>query len=241
MNQNYSDEILNAYLDNELTGAERKKLIEDLRGDKLLRQRVCQLEQVRNMVKIAYHDVEEKQHEHHVTRKRAGSIAAIAASIFVIVGALAGWYAHQQFRNEASLVQLAEYVEHNQAVSDSKPWRVLIHVTSDEPHRLETLFHETESILEEFATKQQKVSVQILTNSKGLNLLNKKQTTYGKKIAELQEKYDNIVFMACARAIERMRTEKGMDVELLPNTQVTPSAIHEVLQRQREGWTYIRI
>lgn len=241
MKQDYSDEMLNAYLDDELASVERAKLIDQLRSDMALRKRVCQLEQVRNMVKIAYHDVGDDKPEHHNLPRKTASIAAIAASVFIIVGALAGWYGHQQLNQKQSLVELAEYLEYNQPVSDAQPWRVLMHVTSDDPYRLNILLDEAEKILRQHQARQQKVAIQILANGRGLNMLNSKTSVYGKRIAELQKKYDNIVFMACAKAIERIKNEKGLNVELLPNTHIAPSALHEVLQKQREGWTYIKI
>lgn len=236
----YSDEMLNAYLDNELAGEERQRLIEDLQENEGLRQRVCRLEQVRNMVSIAYHDIPEPQH--HVTTKKRGyaSMASIAAGILVVVGVLGGWFGHSYYQAEKSLVQLADSLQVN-ALNEAKPWRVLLHVTSDDSYRLNILLNEAESILKEYQDKQQKVAIQILANGKGLNLLRNDKTPYAKRIAELQSKYDNIIFMACAKAMARVQQKTGKQVELLPNTLIAPSAIGEVLTRQRDGWTYIKI
>lgn len=241
MNQDYSDEMLNAYLDGELAGAEKKHLLNQLRTDKELRQRVCQLEQVRNMVTIAYHDVTD---EKYVTDKRPHRInkyAAIAASLFVAIGAALGWYAHQQMQMEPSLLELAKQVQHNPAVQTGETWRVLMHVTSDDPYRLNALLNETESLLQEYAASNRKVSVQILANSQGLNMLRSDVSPYAKRIADMQTKYDNLIFTACAKAMARIEQEKGQKVTLLPNTGVTSSAIQEVLNKQRDGWTYIKI
>jgi len=237
----YSDEMLNAYLDNELHSDERKNILHDLRTDKELQDRLCQLEQVRNMVSIAYHEVPDPAMPDDNTRRGLTRKTAVAAgAVFAIVGALAGWMGHSYLKQDTSLVSLANQVQVNQP-SSTQAWKVLLHVTSDEPHRLETLLNETEKILSEYDNRQQKVAIQVLANGKGLNLLRSDKSKYGKRIADLQKKYDNLIFMACAKAMSRVQQKTGNSVELLPATQIAPNALGEVLDKQRQGWTYIKI
>jgi intracellular sulfur oxidation DsrE/DsrF family protein len=239
---NYSDEMLNAYLDNELASEERKRLIEDLRENDGLRQRVCKLEQVRNMISIAYHDIPAPKHTLDPKGRSRSSFATIAASILVVVGIIGGWFGHAYLQQKNSgLVQLADSVQVNDPVEGVRPWKVLLHVTSDDEYRLNALLDETEKVLREYKARQQKVSVQILANGKGLNLLRDDKSPYGKRIAELQSNYDNLIFMACAKAMARVKQQTGKDVQLLPGIQVAPSALGEVLSKQKEGWTYIKI
>jgi len=238
---NYSDEILNAYLDNELAGEERKRLIEDLRENDGLRQRVCKLEQIRNMVSIAYHDIPDPQHNLDSKERGLSSFATIAAGILVVVGVVGGWFGHAYLQQESGLVQLADRVQVNNPADPAHPWKVLLHVTSDDPYRMNVLLDEAEKILHEYRAKQQKVSIQILANGKGLNLLRSDKSKYSKRIADLQSNYDNLIFVACAKAMARVKQKTGKDVQLLPDTQIAPSALGEVLDRQKEGWTYIKI
>jgi len=239
--QDYTDEILNAYLDNELATEERRRLIEDIRDNDELRQRVCNLEQVHNMVAIAYHDLPEPQHNIEAKPRRLPSFATLAASILLVCGVVGGWFGHVYLQADKTLLQLADSIQINQPVGSTQPWRVLLHVTSDDPYRLNALLTETENILREYQGRQQKVSIQILANGKGLKLLRNDNSPYSKRLAELQSNYDNLVFMACAKAIARVQKRTGKVFSLLPNTRIAPSALSEVLNRQREGWTYIKI
>lgn len=238
---NYSDEMLNAYLDNELAGEERKRLIEDLRDNDGLRQRVCRLEQVRNMVSIAYHDIPDPKGTMKTKYRGFSSFTAVAASIMIIVGIVGGWLGHSYLQKDNSLVQLADSIQVNDPANTARTWRVLLHVASNDQFRLNALLEETENILKQYENKKQKVSIQILVNGKGLNLLRSKNSPYGKRIASLKKRYKNITFVACARALNRLKQEKGIDLKLVPEAQVVPSALREVLQRQKEGWTYIKI
>jgi len=237
----YSDEILNAYLDNELASEERQRLIEDIRDHEGLRQRVCNLEQIRNMISIAYHDLPEPQQRIETKPRRFSPYVGIAASIMIVFGLIGGWFGHAYLQEDKTLLQLADSVQVNPPTDLSHPWRVLLHVTSDDPYRLNAMLTETETILREYRAKNQKVAIQILANGKGLNLLRNDKSPYAKRIAELQSNYDNLIFMACARAMARVQQKTGKAVPLLPNIRVAPSALSEALNRQREGWTYIKI
>ena len=54
----YSDEFLNAYIDDQLDEAERSALLTELKVNDELSRRVCQLRKARDMVQLAYLDVD---------------------------------------------------------------------------------------------------------------------------------------------------------------------------------------
>lgn len=238
----YSDEMLNAFLDDELHSEERKHIIHDLRTDRDLQERLCQLEQIRKMVSIAYYDVpaSEEQPATHMPRRQKHRTTIAAGMVLAIVGVLSGWLGHSYLKQDDSLVSLADQVQYNQP-GVAQPWKVLLHVTSDDPYRLNIMLEEAEKILREYEHRQQAVTIQVLANGNGLNLLRSDTSHYAKRIAALQKRYHNLIFTACANAMARVEHKTGKPVHLLPATEITPSALGEVLNKQREGWTYIKI
>ena len=48
----------------------------------------------------------------------------------------------------------------------------------------------------------------------------------------------NAKFTACAIAMKNQQVEKS---QLLPNVQVVPDGIGEIVAKQREGWGYIKV
>ena len=64
-NEDFSDEILNAFIDNQLDHDERVQILSALRHDDALSQRVCDLQKVRSLVQLAFNEndvVPEHQH-----------------------------------------------------------------------------------------------------------------------------------------------------------------------------------
>jgi len=240
--ERYSDELLNAYLDGELDTEEQKRLIEDLNTDPYLNQRVCELARIRSMVRFAYHDVPEMQTPSHPTtpltrRNRMALVSVLTLTLGISVG----WMASQYNKPTQGLLELANHVELNNKRATAETWRVMLHLTTDNPTRLKVVLDETETLLNQYAHNKQPLQMEILANGKGLNLLRADTSEYGQRIRDMQQRYENLVFVACGTALKRLQEEKNLNVQLLPDVDITPSAIGEVLKKQGEGWTYIQI
>lgn len=241
-NKSFSDEMLNAYIDGELEADERAQVLQALRQDENLSRRVCQLQKVHNMVQLAYQDVELPEGYNVTTTKKSNRTAySVAASIFLVIGAFFSGWVMQSSNQAQTLIELAQEVRNNQTVSVNDPWRLVLHLSTDDTYRINIALSEIEHLLAENRQDMQKVSVEILANGKGMKLLRSDTSPYAERIKSLQSQYENILFLACGQSIARMKKEKGIDVKLLDNTQVVPSAIHQVIRRQREGWTYVHI
>jgi len=239
--EHFSDEMLNAYLDGELDKDEQQRLLEALNADQALSQRVCELGRVRSLVQFAYHDVAADtppQKPHGPFSRR---LLALAASLTLVAGVTLGWVAHQYTHAPQGLLELANHVELNNQRAAAETWRVLLHLTTDNPTRLQVVLDEAEALLEQRSHSNQPVQMQILANGKGLNLLRADTSAYSQRIKAMQERYKNLVFVACGTAIKRLQEEKKLNVQLLPDIDVAPSALGEVMRRQSEGWTYIKI
>ena len=239
--ERFSNEILNAYLDGELDTDEQGRLIEALNADEELSQRICELARVRSMVQFAYQDVATDNPQHaprnHFRRKLVG----IAATLTLALGATIGWMAHQYNYPTHGLLELANHVEMNNQRTRGDTWRVLLHLTTDNPTRLKVVLDEAESLLDHYAQSKQHLQMEILANGQGLNLLRTDTSIYSQRIKEMQQRYDNLVFVACGTALKRLREERRINVQLLPDVDVAPSAIGEVLKKQGEGWSYVQI
>jgi len=239
--ERFSNEILNAYLDGELDTDEQGRLIEALNADEELSHRICELARVRSMVQFAYQDVATDNPQHaprnHFRRKLIG----LAASLTLALGATIGWMAHQYNYPNHGLLELANHVEMNNQRTRSDTWRVLLHLTTDNPTRLKVVLDEAESLLNHYAQNKQPLQMEILANGQGLNLLRTDTSIYSQRIKAMQKRYDNLVFVACGTALKRLREERRINVQLLPNVDIAPSAIGEVLKKQGEGWSYVQI
>ncbi len=244
--EDFSDEYLNAFIDGELDDEERELLLDELRRNETLNARLCDLQKVRELLQHAYAHPPEPPRDSALTppRRRSRLVTSIAASIALGVGVLLGWNMHDIRQPAGNLLEIAQSLQLGGATgaADNEPWRVVLHVTTADSHRLATLLDEAEGLLARHAGGAARpVAVEVLANGRGLDLLRVDTTPFAERIRELQARYDNLTFKACSNAIKRLKREKNIDVILLPEAKVVPTAIGEVIQRQREGWAYVQI
>ena len=69
--------------------------------------------------------------------------------------------------------------------------------------------------------------------------MRKDVSMYQERIKNLVTEYNNVRFLACSRAIKRLESQ-GIDVKLLPEIQIAPSALEQIIQRMQTGWQYIK-
>ncbi len=242
--ENFSDEHLNAFIDGELDEADRDQLLDLLRHDQVLNTRVCDLQKVRELVQHAYRQHPPPRDSHHPENRRRSRFATgIAASVILGLGIAVGWGAHEQQHPQGSLLDIAQSMQLAPAQSaENHSWRVVLHVTTADPYRLKTVLDEAEGLLRQHTVNNHKVAVEVLANGRGLDLLRVGTSPFAERIRELQNRYDEtLTFKACQNAINRLKLEKNIDVTLLPEAEVVPTAIGEVILRQRQGWAYVQI
>ncbi|WP_242929156.1 DsrE family protein [Pontibacter vulgaris] len=78
--------------------------------------------------------------------------------------------------------------------------------------------------------------VEVVVYGKALNLLVTESTTKATAIKDLQTK--GVVFAACENT---MRARKITKEQLLPNVITVPIAVGELVIKQEEGWSYIKL
>ena len=241
MQERFSDEHLNAYLDGELDATERMHLLEVLRRDPGLSSRVCQLQKVKEMVQLAYPELPEGRRAAPHRRVRHGFGPAIAASVLFLTGLLGGWLANQQIERPGSLLEIARTVRLNSEADLNRPWRLMLHVSSANTHRYHVMIDEAERLLRAAREDGQPVQIEIVTNGPGLQLLINRDDPNTRRLQALAREFDNLDLRACERAIRRYRRVNGKDIQLIPEASTVRTAIQEVIRRQQEGWAYINI
>ena len=238
----YSDEHLNAFIDDELDAVEKAEILDAVRHDTELSQRVCKLQKLHNLVQLSYQSIEVPE-RHKATGDLTRSTKFkwfAAASFFLAIGTIAGWVSHQTI-NPGNLVNIAQITHSPAATNNTEHWRLMLHVSTANPNRLNIVLNEAEALLEEYANSSRKLELEILANSEGLALVTNNSKGYNKRLQNLQLKYDNLAVLVCGQTLKRIQRTQGKKLNLLPNTNVVSSAINQIVKRQKNGWSYIRI
>jgi intracellular sulfur oxidation DsrE/DsrF family protein len=223
----FSEEQLNALIDDELDPEEKSRIFAEARDRPDLDQRLCKQRKVKDLVKLAYHDVPSPGRTGPAPLARAGMFGrGLAAALLVAIGLAAGFVTHDALERPNDL-----------AVVAAEPDRYLLHVASGDPLDMAAALERAEHLLTT-APEDELRQVEIVANENGLNLLRSDVTQFATEISTLQA--NNVVFYACSKTIQRLE-ERGVDVVLVPHTIVEYTALDRVVTRMQEGWDYEKI
>lgn len=226
----FSDERLNAFIDDELGNPERDEILEAIAEDAELSQRLCALRSTKELMRHAYGQVPAE----HRRRDRRLSLwgGAMAAGVALVVGVLIGWQGHRASQPGPQ----ADALAWAGGLFTPQPARVLIHLDSSQVERME----EALDMAEAYLARAGKARVELIVNNSGLDLLREETTPHAERIARLASRHEMLAFVACGNAIARYRSA-GLDVTLVPEARVERTAVEHIVDRVRQGWTYLKI
>ncbi len=225
-----SEETLNAFVDGQLDAAERARVYAALRADPRLAERACELRELKELVQEA-HARPPRPYRPPARGPRWWQMAAAALAL-VFVGAGAGWMGHRLAAGDGASLAVRAAARTGD--------RIILHISSGDAGSLRAALDETERLLARAHAEGRPLRIEVVANGKGLDLLRADVSPYAERIRRLTERYDNVVFLACERAIARLR-ERGVEVRLLPEARTAPSALEQIVTRLQQGWVYIKV
>lgn len=239
--QDVSDEYLNSYIDNQLDPAEKIQAFDTIRQDEKLKERVCELRGLKEIIQQAYSQPPTYKHA-PVTpvRYSAKYFQTLAACLLLLAGGTTGWFTHawSSGRNHHGISAMLQ--DSQQEVSATDTRKVIVHLGNANAARLKATLDETEGLLETYKRAHLQLQVEVIANKRGVNLLRSDASDYKERITLMQAKYPNLNFLVCGQTMNKLR-DKGESVQLLPHTGVVPSAAEQINKRLLQGWGYVRI
>lgn len=230
----YSDERLHMFIDDEMNGSDRAEVMEAISKDDNLSNRVCELVQLKDAVRLAYSEPPRSSYENSQwsPSHNTGAYMSIAASVLLLaVGALAGWMSYPQLSGQYGDV-VASAAQHQ---SD----KIIVHISQADPAQFSNTLAYTEKFLEEH--KDSGDQIDVVAHASGLNLMRADVSPLKQQIVALMDKYDNVHFIACAGAIKMYRQKNGVAPDIIIGVGTDTTAFDHIVGRlQSGGWKYIK-
>jgi len=227
------EERLNAFVDGELDQEDHARMHRLACSDGEVARRVCELRAVKELVQRAYASPPRPERARPKGTRRWRALAA--ALCLLAVGTLSGWMAR-----DATLQAEALAFRALALTPASETRRIILHVSTSDPARFGAALDRMERLLRTSRAEGRIVQVEIVANTEGLNLLRADRSPYAARLRRLAHRYDNVRILACSRTIEKFRL-MGVDVRLLPEAEVIPGALEQIVTRLQEGWVYIKV
>jgi intracellular sulfur oxidation DsrE/DsrF family protein len=232
--QKFSDEFINAFVDDQLTPEEKAQVYARLSGNEALNWQICELRKVRDMVQLAYKEppLPAKGMATFASARKFG--LGVAAGLMLLIGGITGWILHEPLANQNSSVAQTTTGADTQA-------KVLFHVSDGQAEHLKTVLDDVEDLMKYYRRSHQEARVEVITNGEGLSLLLAGISPFAERIQKMQKEYHGLTFVACQNTIDRYQEELGFTAKLLPGVVVIDSGVAQIMRRQHQGWAYIQV
>ena len=238
-----TDDVLNMFVDEQLDGSEMDEIRKALLDDKELRERVCQLKAVRELVGYAYSDVPASPSELKGKKQRRTPVwaKAIAASVLLAVGVVLGWGTYQYSPNSIAAISAEntfQYVANHVAVDHSNR-KIILHIDSGDIKVVNAALNEADQLLATYKKANVPMQLDVITNKGGIDMLRPGVSPYVERIQKLIED-EGVSFFACERSIAKAHKKEGIEIVLVPGVKSDKSARELIPDRLKNGWVYIK-
>jgi intracellular sulfur oxidation DsrE/DsrF family protein len=231
----YSDEKLHLFFDDELDSNDRAETIEALRKDDELSNRVCELIQLKDSVRLAYDDLPAPAAEktHWQTSRTSGVLLnAVTASLLIVVGVAGGWFLYPQFQD-------ANLPETIASATREQTDKIILHISKSDPKQFATALDYTKRFLDKHDSTHQ---IDVVAHAGGLDLMRADISPLKNQIIALMDKYPNVHFIACAGAIRMFQKKNGVKPVIIEGVSTDMTAFDHIVGRlQTGGWKYIKV
>ena len=238
-----TEDKLNLFIDQQLDSDEMNEIHEALLDDKELREQVCQLKAVRELVGYAYSEVPPSGHENPHQKRTASMLGrAVAASLMLAVGVVLGWSTYQYSPNAIKAISAEntfQYVANHVKVEHGKR-KIILHIDSSDLQVVNAALNEADQLLATYRKANTPMELDIITNKAGINILRPGMSPYITRIKQLIDNNDEVAVYACNRSIAKALKKEGVEIVLMPGVTKDKSARELIPQRLEKGWVYIK-
>ena len=162
----------------------------------------------------------------------------IAAAVLLVgFGGVLGWMVAKETQLSPRAIPSA--LEAGVLPPATEAQHILVRWGSDETQKAQESLEMVKALLAQSA-HDPGFRLEVLANADGVRLLSAEDSPYAAEIAALAKKYPNVRFLACGNSLKTLN-KTGTHLRLLPEVQITPSAVEQVANRVREGWSYLSI
>ncbi len=218
---------LNALADGELNAEQSESLLEKIEHDSDLREALCDIHRLKDMVKYAYAEKNLPPRQKQPLAQWRIAFAAAAVAIFTL-GFMGG-------RLMAPTDALGSF---ELGEIQAQPNKVVLFVGYSDAGKFQRVLDQAEHLLQQYAG--QGVEVNVVASAGGIDLLRKTATPYLERIESLSSNYAELQFVACNNTLAQYARE-GKAVNLVDSAVIRPSAVQFVVERLQQGWSYTAI
>ena len=117
---------------------------------------------------------------------------------------------------------------------------IAFHVDENDPAVKNMALNNAQNVQNYYAAQGDEAVIEIVAYGPGLNMFVAGKSPVADRISTMSLEIDDITFSACGNTHRKMSQKAGTDVALLPEAQIVPSGVVQLVTLQQKGYAYIR-
>jgi len=128
------------------------------------------------------------------------------------------------------------------AAETGRGHRVVFQVDTADPATMNLTLNNATNVVDHYRAKNEAVEIDIVAFGQGLAMYRADKSTVADRIAHFAESGfpSKIQFSACNNTKTAMEKAEGHPIPLLPQVTIVPSGVVQIMERQEQGWSYVR-
>lgn len=118
--------------------------------------------------------------------------------------------------------------------------RIVLHLDEADPARQNLVLNNASNVNRYYQDKGEEAEIEIVAYGPGLTMLVPGRSPVADRVKSISQNFDNVSFKACANTHRKMSIKAGKDIVLMPQAEMVPSGVIHLVERQEQGWSYIR-
>lgn len=118
-------------------------------------------------------------------------------------------------------------------ITHASDYKIVFELTSEDKKTWDTLLNNLENVRKELGPKTE---MEVVAHGNGIGFLLKKSDFQKDRIKMLTK--EGIKFLGCENTMKRKKISRD---ELYDFTGTVPAGLAEIIRKQKEGWSYIKI
>jgi intracellular sulfur oxidation DsrE/DsrF family protein len=124
----------------------------------------------------------------------------------------------------------------------AKEHRVVIQVDQNDAAVMNLALNNATNIMEQYKSKGETAQIEIVTYGPGLHMLRADTSPVQDRIKQIIDKSfpSSVTFAACANTKDGMEKREGKAISIVSQAEIVPSGAVRLIERQEQGWSYLR-
>jgi len=127
------------------------------------------------------------------------------------------------------------------AAEEHSAHKVVLQISSNDKEKMNLILNNASNINKYYLDKGEEVQIEIVAYGPGLDMLRNDKSAVKDRIKSIAQNFESVSFKACDNTLQKaLKNEKKKSIPLVPEAKIVPSGVIHIIQRQEEGWHYVK-